>query len=361
MNVTTRTLPAALLATVLVAAIAACGGPSSAAPDPSAKGADKGPAAELHLGYFANVTHAPALVAVGGGYLTKELGSTKLTTEVFNAGPAELEALNAGAIDAAFIGPSPAINGYVKSHGQSLRIVAGAASGGASLVVRDGISKPADLKGKAIASPQLGGTQDVALRVWLKGQGLKSDLHGGGDVAVTPTENAQTLQLFQQGKLDGGWLPEPWASRLVLDAGAHVLVDEKDLWPGGKFVTTNLIVRTDFLAEHPETVEALLKGELDAIQALKADPAGSAKLANDQIAKTAGKALSQPVLDRAFQNIAFTVDPIASTLQTQLDHGVEAGTTQKADLKGIYDLRLLNKVLTAAGQDKVSASGLGEE
>ncbi|WP_425954962.1 ABC transporter substrate-binding protein [Xylanimonas sp. McL0601] len=361
MNATTRTLPAALLATALVAAIAACGGPSSAATNPSGASADKGPAAEVHLGYFANVTHSPALVGVGGGYFEKELGGTKLTTEVFNAGPAELEALNAGAIDVAFIGPSPAINGYVKSHGESLRIIAGAASGGASLVVRDGIDSAADLKGKAIASPQLGGTQDVALRYWLKEQGLTSDLHGGGDVAVTPTENAQTLQLFQKGELDGGWLPEPWASRLVLDAGAHVLVDEKDLWPGGKFVTTNVIVRTDFLAEHPETVEALLKGELAAIQALQDDPAGSATVVNDQIAAAAGKPLSQAVLDRAFTNIEFTTDPVASTLQTQLDHGVEAGTTQKADLKGIYDLRLLNKVLTAAGEDKVSASGLGKE
>ncbi len=352
---TTR-LPAALLATALVAAMAACAGPSSAAGD-----ATTGPADEVRVGYFANVTHAAALVGVGGGYFEKELGDTALTTEVFNAGPAELEALNAGAIDVAFIGPNPAINGFVKSHGEALKIVAGAASGGAALVVRDGIDSPADLKGTKIASPQLGNTQDVALRVWLADQGYTADLKGGGDVAVTPTDNAQTLQLFRSGDLDGGWLPEPWASRLVLEAGAHVLVDEKDLWPDGKFVTTNVVVRTEFLEEHPQTVEALLRGELAAIKALTDDPTGSSKLVNDLIADASGKPLPQEVLDRAFSNIEFTVDPLAGTLQTVIDHGVAAGTTQDADLTGIYDLRPLNAVLTADGQDPVSAAGLGKE
>ncbi len=357
MTATSRSVTAALIATALMATTAACAGTSTA----SESTGDQGPAAEVHLGYFANVTHAPALVGVAGGHFAEALGDTKLSTEVFNAGPAELEALNAGAIDIAFIGPNPAINGFVKSHGKALRIVAGAASGGAALVVRDGIDSSGDLHGKAIASPQLGGTQDVALRYWLKEQGLEADLQGGGDVAVTPTENAQTLQLFQKGELDGGWLPEPWASRLVLDAGAHVLVNEADLWDGGQFVTTNVIVRADFLAEHPDTVEAVLRGEVEAIKALQEDPEGSAKLVNEQIAEASGKPLSEEVLASAFGNLTFTADPLAATLQTLLDHGVEAGTTTDADLSGIYDLRLLNKVLAADGQEKVSASGLGEE
>ncbi|ACZ29753.1 aliphatic sulfonates family ABC transporter, periplasmic ligand-binding protein [Xylanimonas cellulosilytica DSM 15894] len=355
---TTHRLPTALLAAACVLAMSACAGTSSATGD---EGQGQGAADEVRVGYFANVTHAAALVAVGGGHFEKELGDTALKTEIFNAGPAELEALNAGAIDVAFIGPNPAINGFVKSQGQALKIVAGAASGGAQLVVRDGIDTPADLAGTKIASPQLGNTQDVALRVWLDDQGYTTDLKGGGDLAVTPTENAQTLQLFQNGELDGGWLPEPWASRLVLDAGAHVLIDEKELWPGGQFVTTNVIVRADFLAEHPETVEALLRGELAAIEALQADPVGSAKLVNDLIAEAAGKPLAQEVLDRAFANIEFTVNPLAGTLQTVIDHGVQAGTTQDADLTGIYDLRLLNKVLADNGQETVSAAGLGEE
>nr|WP_245885620.1 ABC transporter substrate-binding protein [Xylanimonas oleitrophica] len=337
--------------------LAACAGPSSA--DGAEPGT--GPADELRLGYFANVTHAPALVGVAGGYFEEELGGTALSTEVFNAGPAAIEALNAGAVDATFIGPNPAINAFVKSGGQSVRIVAGATSGGAQLVVREGIESAEDLRGTHLATPQLGGTQDVALRAWLTEQGLANDIRGGGDVSVTPTENAQTLTLFQNGQLDGGWLPEPWASRLVLEAGAHVLVDEKDLWPDGRFLTTHLIVRTDFLERHPETVEALLRGELAAIDALVQDPDGTKVLVNEQIAAAAGRPLPDEVLDRAFANIEFTADPLAATLPTLLADGVTAGTTTDADLTGIYDLRLLNGVLRATGRDPVPAAGLGEE
>ena len=237
------------------------------------------PAAELKLGYFGNITHAPALVGVNEGFIEKNLGTTKLSTQVFNAGPAAVEALNAGAIDATYIGPNPAINSFVKSNGESISIIAGAASGGAQLVVKPEIKTAADLKGKTLASPQLGGTQDVALRAWLGKQGYKTNPDGGGDVAINPTENAQTLKLFQNGKLDGAWLPEPWASRLVLQAGAKVLVDEKDLWDGaetgkpGEFPTTILIVNKKFAAEHPETVQALLKGHVEAVQWLNGTPA----------------------------------------------------------------------------------------
>ena len=198
-------------------ASAVSSGAPAAAPEAAPSGS---PAAELKLGYFGNVTHAPALVGVSKGFIADELGSTKLTTQVFNAGPAAIEALNAGAIDATYIGPNPAINSYVKSQGQSINIIAGAAAGGAQLVVRPDINSAADLKGRTLASPQLGGTQDVALRAWLSSQGYKTTVDGGGDVAINPTENAQTLKLFQDGKLDGAWRPEPWASRLVLNAVA---------------------------------------------------------------------------------------------------------------------------------------------
>jgi NitT/TauT family transport system substrate-binding protein len=346
---------AALAAIPLLAALAACSSGAAASP------ARPGPAAELRLGYFANVTHAPALVGVAKGLFATELGSTRLTTQVFNAGPAAIEALNAGAIDAAFVGPNPAINGFVRSKGESLRIIAGSTAGGAQLVVRPGITSAADLKGKQLASPQLGGTQDVALRSWLASQGLKSSLTGGGDVTITPTDNAQTLQLYRDGKLDGAWLPEPWASRLVLDAGARVLVDEKDLWPGGRFLTTHLIVSKAFLDQHPETVEALLRGTVDSVDWLDAHPAEAPGVVNTEIAKTAGKPLSDAVVTRAFAGITFTVDPLATTLNTLLTAGVTAGTTQKASLDGIYDLRLLNKVLTGKGRPAVSAAGLGQE
>ncbi|NUS35720.1 MAG: ABC transporter substrate-binding protein, partial [Pseudarthrobacter sp.] len=168
-----------------------------------AQAAEPTPAAELKLGYFGNVTHAPALVGVKKGFLAEALGSTKLSTETFNAGPAAIEALNAGAIDAAYIGPNPAINSFAKSQGQSVRVIAGAAAGGAQLVVKPGISSAADLRDRTFASPQLGGTQDVALRAWLTSRGYKTNVDGSGDVAINPTDNAQTLKLFQDGKLDG--------------------------------------------------------------------------------------------------------------------------------------------------------------
>ncbi|WP_346927701.1 ABC transporter substrate-binding protein [uncultured Arthrobacter sp.] len=325
------------------------------------------PAAELKLGYFGNITHAPALVGVSQGLVAKNLGGTKLSTQVFNAGPAAIEALNAGAIDATYIGPNPAINSYVKSKGESISIIAGAASGGAQLVVKPGINTPADLKGKKLATPQLGGTQDVALRAWLGQQGHRTTTDGGGDVAINPTENAQTLKLFQDGKLDGAWLPEPWASRLVLQAGAKVLVDEKDLWEKGDFITTVLIVNKKFAAEHPDTVKALLKGHIESVDWLNAAPdAEKSAVLNAALKESAGAALPADVIDRSLKNIVYTVDPLAGTYQKLLQDGVDAGTTQQADINGIFDLTALNSVLreSATGTKigtKISAQGLGKE
>ena len=353
----TRLLAAAVAAVAVLLTGCADTGSSAGAADLS-KGR---PATTLRLGYFANVTHAPALVAVANGYLAKDLGTTKLKTQVFNAGPAAIEALNAGAIDAAYLGPNPAINGFVKSHGSDLRIVSGAVSGGAQLVVKPAITSPAQLKGTNLATPQLGGTQDVALRSWLAKQGLTTSISGGGDVKITPTDNAQTLQLFKAGKLDGAWLPEPWASRLVLEAGAKVLVDEKSLWPGGKFVTTNIVVATTFLQQHPQTVRALLQANLDAVDWIAADPAEARQVVDAQIDALSGKPLKPAVIARAFTEITPSVDPLATTLKTVQDNGVRAGTTTKAALAGIYDLRLLNALLAAKGRPAVSAAGLGEE
>jgi NitT/TauT family transport system substrate-binding protein len=321
------------------------------------------PAAELRLGYFGNITHAPALVGVSRGLIAKDLGETKLSTQVFNAGPAAIEALNAGAIDATYIGPNPAINSYVKSKGESVSIVAGAASGGAQLVVKPEITSAADLSGKKLATPQLGGTQDVALRAWLGKQGYKTTTDGGGDVAINPTENAQTLKLFQDGKLDGAWLPEPWASRLVLQAGAKVLVDEKDLWDKGEFVTTVLIVNKKFAAEHPGTVKALLKGHAESVDWLNtASAADKATTLNAALKESAGATLPAEVVDRSLKNIAFTVDPLAGTYRKLLQDGVDAGTTSQADINGIFDLTALNAVLAEGSSGtRISAQGLGKD
>ncbi|HEU4668594.1 MAG TPA: ABC transporter substrate-binding protein [Arthrobacter sp.] len=358
-------IAAVLLALVGGGAAIAATVNGGAAPATAEETAPSGnPAAELKLGYFGNVTHAPALVGVSQGYIAGELGDTKLSTQVFNAGPAAIEALNAGAIDATYIGPNPAINSFVKSGGESINIIAGAAAGGAQLVVKPEINSAADLKGKTLASPQLGGTQDVALRAWLASQGYKTNVDGSGDVAINPTENAQTLKLFQDGKLDGAWLPEPWASRLVLTAGAKVLVDEKDLWDGslsgkpGEFPTTILIVNQKFAADHPDTVKALLKGHVKSVEWLNGAADGEkASVINAALKEAAGAELKADVIDRSLKNIVFTVDPLAGTYQKLLADGVAAGTTKKADINGIFDLRALNSV----SGEKTSATGLGKD
>ncbi|HEU0131370.1 MAG TPA: ABC transporter substrate-binding protein [Mycobacteriales bacterium] len=341
-----------LAASVAVLALAATG--CSTKPSASAS-----PGGTLRLGYFANVTHATALVEVERGTLAERLGPTRLETQVFNAGPAAVEAIFARAIDAAYLGPNPAINAYVKSKGDAVRIVAGATSGGAQLVVQPSIADAAGLRGKTLATPQLGNTQDVALRAWLESQGLHTDPQQGGDVTIAPSENATTLQLFKDHKIDGAWVPEPWASRLVLDGGAKVLVDEKDLWPGGKFVTTHLVVATPFLDKHPDVVKRLLQAHVETTAWITAHPTDAKTVVNAALEKLAGKPLAQPVLDRAFANLTVTDDPLAATLAESAAHATNAGLLKAPDLAGIYDLRILNQVLSATGRPAVADAGLG--
>ncbi|MBA2472530.1 MAG: sulfonate ABC transporter substrate-binding protein [Pseudonocardiales bacterium] len=327
----------------------------------SADGAP-GPAPSLRLGYFANVTHAATIVGLNRGYFSHELGATKLETQIFDAGPAAVEALFGGGLDAAYLGPSPAINAFLRSDGKAIRIIAGATSGGAQLVVRQGINTAQDLRGKTLASPELGNSQDVALRAWLIKQGLRNSVQGGGDVTIVPTRNADTLTLIKSGKLDGAWVPEPWASRLVLEAGGKVLVNERDLWPGGQFVTTHLIVRTDYLQRHPQTVEALLRGHVDGVQWVTQNSTEAKTVVNNAISALTGKPLKPEVVDRAWQNLTVTDDPIAASLQRSADNAVATGlATRHADLHGIYDLSILNRILIQRGLPTVSAGGLGKE
>lgn len=368
----------ALLGTAVAAllALTACGssstssGTTSAAATSSAasSGSAGGSAAAgggteadtLRLGYFPNVTHAAAVLGVKNGTFQDALGDTKLETTTFNAGPAAIEALLSGAIDATFIGPNPAINAFAKSDGEAIRIVAGATDNGASFVVAKDINGPDDLKGKTLATPQLGGTQDVALRKWLLDNGLKTQTTGGSDVDIVNQENSQTLDLFKSGEIAGAWLPEPWASRLVLEADGKVLVDEKTLWPDEKFQTTILIVATPFLEQHPDTVKALIGGEINQIKAIEADPAKAQTDLNAALGELTGKPLADNTIAAAFANIQPTWDPLAGTLDTIAENGLTAGTlTEKPDLNGIYDLRQLNAVLAEQGEQPVSAADLG--
>ncbi|MDQ1372691.1 MAG: sulfonate transport system substrate-binding protein [Actinomycetota bacterium] len=340
-----------VLALAALAVAGACGNDNTKAASGASTTAAAAPVT-IRLGYFPNVTHATAIVGVEKGLFAKALGTDTLETKTFNAGPEATEALLSGAIDATYIGPNPAINAFVKSKG-GIKIISGATSGGAALVVKPSITSAAQLKGKKIASPQLGNTQDVALRSWLKDQGLNADPQGGGDVSIVPQENSLTLDAFKAGQIDGAWVPEPWVSRLVTDGGGKVLVDEKTLWPGGKFVTTHLIVRTAFLKDHPQTVERLLEGQVAANDYLAANAAEAQTVVNGGILKITQKKLADAVIASAFKNLSFTDDPIAASLKTSADHAVAVGLLQKPDLTGIYDLTLLNSVLKAKGETAV--------
>jgi NitT/TauT family transport system substrate-binding protein len=337
---------------------AACGddddAASTGAEAEQASGADAEPSGTLRLGYFPNVTHAPAIIGVQEGIFEEALGgAVDLQLQTFNAGGEAIEALIGGSIDATFIGPNPAINGYSQSD-DLLRIVAGTTSGGASLVVRDGIDSPEDLEGTTLASPALGNTQDVALRAWLSEEGYETDQTGGGDVSVTPQENPDTLTAFQDGSIDGAWLPEPWATRLVQEGGGHVLVDEADLWPQGQFVTTQLIVAKGYLDDHPENVRALIIGLLDAIDAANSNAAEAQTVTNDGIEADTTNRLPDETITAAWENLTFTPDPIASSLEKSKDDAVEAGLLDDVDLDGIYDLTILNELLQERGEQEVA-------
>ena len=334
---------------------------------PSAQAAGSLPklptAPTVRIGFFANLTHAPALVAQNQRLFETFLGKdgTKVEYILFNAGPAAIEAMKGGAVDMAFIGPSPAISGYATTGGTLLRVVSGVTSGGAQLVVKGSIRTAADLKGKKLTTPQLGNTQDVALRSWLKSKGYATSTTGAGDVQIFPTENSTTMQLFRRGDIDGAWLPEPWASRLVQEAGGHVLVDERDLWPRGQFVTTNLIASQKFLNSYPGTVRSVIQATSAAIAYIKAKPLDARQVSQKAIEKWTGKPLPAAAVQRAWGNMAFTDDPLASTLARNAQDAVDVGllTLKPGGLSGIYDLRLLNSVLKSAGKPAVSAGGLG--
>jgi NitT/TauT family transport system substrate-binding protein len=339
------TCPLLVFATVLLA-VTAC----SRADHHAVGATNQGPATELRLGYFPNITHAPALIGLAEGFFTRELGATRLTTQTFNAGPDEVNALLGGSLDAAYIGSGPAINAFAKSHGQAIRLVAGATSGGAQLVVRPDITSPEQLNGKTIATPQRGNTQDIALKKWVTAHHLA--------VTVTNLDNPRVLDAFRGGGVDGGWLPEPWSSQLVVQAGARMLVDERTLWPDGKFPTTVLVVRTEFLTAHPDTVRALLRGHLRAIDAA-ADPARATTLIQEQVRKLTGNSLPAPVLERAFANVTLDPDPLAALFPQLAKDSTAAGITEvPAQLSGFLDLRALNAELSATGKPAVSAAGL---
>ena len=303
----------------------------------------------IRVGAFPNITHPQAMVGKANGWFEKAMGpNVKIDWKSFNAGPSAIEAMFAGALDMAYIGPNPTISGYVRSQGQALKVVCGAASGGASLVVRSnaGIDKVEDFHGKKVASPQLGNTQDVALRAWLKSHGMKP-IDKGGDVQVLPIANPDQLTLFLKQELDAAWAPEPWATRLIQEGNGRLFLDERDLWPNHQFVTTNLIVSTKFLREHPDLVKNWIRAHVELTDWINSHLPQAKQLLNSQIQKETGKPLPPGVIDAAFGRMEATYDPIRSSLLTSARWAFEAGFLgrQMPDLSGLYDLNFLNQVL----------------
>jgi sulfonate transport system substrate-binding protein len=307
----------------------------------------------IRAGHLPNVTHSQALVGEANGWFDKALApDARVQWRIFGAGPSIIEAIFAGNLDIAYIGPNPAITGYVRSHGEALRIVAGATSGGAALVIRGDsqIQGPQDFRGKKIASPQLGNTQDVALRAWLKDNGMTT-AEQGGDVWVIPVSNADQITLFLKKQIDAAWAPEPWASRLMREAGGRLFLDERTLWPGGKFVTTCLIVRNDFLQKHRDLVKKFVRAHVELTEWINANLTQAKQIVNGEIQKETGKPLNAAVLEDSFARMEITYDPLKATLASAAQRAYDDGFLGRRplDLNGIHDLSILNEVLKERG------------
>jgi NitT/TauT family transport system substrate-binding protein len=336
---------------LLVAGCSSGGSSSSSAADGAGTGSADAASAPVtvRLGYLANITHAPALIAVKNGYFTKELGAAgTVKTSVFTSGTQETTAILADQLDVAFVGPNPAINAWQKSNGTAIKIISGVATGGASIVVKPSITSASQLKGQSLASPSLGNTQDVALRYWLKQNGLTTSTTGGGDVSIRPTStNSDAVLEFKSGQIAGASEPSPYDVEMVQDGG-KVLLSE----PGE---TTVMVVTQSFLSAHPAIVADLLKANLDALNYIKSNPAQAQADANDELAAYTGKPLSSKVIGPAFKEITFTDNPDAASLTQDAQEAESVGLLSTVNLNGIFDLTPLNTILTADGDPTVSA------
>jgi NitT/TauT family transport system substrate-binding protein len=318
----------------------------------------KGEEGVLRLGIFPNLTHAPGYVALGEGIFEELLAPTKVETTVFNSGTDAGNALLGGSIDATYIGPGPATSLYLESGGK-VSVVSGAVSGGASFVVRkgSGIDGPEDLPGKRIAVPSFGNTQDIAFRSWLEENGLKTN-DEGGDVNVLEVDNPELPHLFERGDLDGAWEPEPYPSLLVSEGIAEVYVDEADLWPEGQFVTTHLLVSTPYMDQHPDIIRKLVEANVQAIELINEDPDTAKAAAQAELITAGAPSLDQAVVDAAWDNLTFTWDPIAASLQVGAEHAFELGYIEQdpANILDLYRLDDLNAILSDRGEAPVEVS-----
>lgn len=305
----------------------------------------------LYLGFFPNVTHAVALSAYSRQSFARALAESTATTiewKAFASGPQAVEAIFAGAIDACYLGPGPATIGYVRSHGEALVILAGAASGGAGLVVRRdaNIHRPEDLQGHTLATPQLGNTQDVALRRWLDQRGLRT-IDRGGDISVLPLANSQILALMKRGRLDGAWVPEPWVTRLLREADGELLLDERDLWPGGQFPSAVLVAARASLATKHDLIARLVAAHVDEVAWVTAHPDEARKLGGDAIRRLTGKGLPPAILAEAYSHVAPTWDPMPAAIAEMATGARSLRYLPEGSLEGLIDRSLLDAALAA--------------
>jgi NitT/TauT family transport system substrate-binding protein len=310
----------------------------------------------LRVGYFPNLTHAPAVIGIGNGDFQKKLGDVKLEPHIFNAGPSAIEALYANQLDLTYIGLPPVINAYQRSDGD-IRIISGVASAGASFVVRNdaGIQSTQDFVGKTFSSPQLGNTQDIALRAYLLDNGYKTS-ENGGSVTVLPAKNSDIVTLMLKKSIDGAWVPEPWVTTLVHQANGRIFLDEKSLWPNGKFVTAHIVVRPEFLKAHPDVIKKFLEANVDEINWINSNPDQARQVFNIEQTKLTTKPIPDDQLKEAFSRLDITYDPIMSSLYKSEDDQYRVGfLDSKPDLSAIYDLTLLNQVLEEKGLQKISS------
>ncbi|NRP74842.1 putative aliphatic sulfonates-binding protein [Ensifer psoraleae] len=281
---------------------------------------------KIRIGHFPNVTHAQALVArnlerQGRNWYADRLGpKIKVEWYAYNAGPSAMEAIFAESIDLTYVGPNPAINAYARSGGREIRIVAGSVNGGSALVVQpyESLAAAADFRGKRIATPQFGNTQDVAARAWLSAGGLRIT-QAGGDAQVVPTANPEQLSLFKTGQLDAVWTVEPWVSRLEMEAGGKILVEEKEA------VTTVLVARAAFLSEHRDLVRRFVDGHRDLSDWIKRHPSDAQRMILDELKASFRVSMSPELIARAWARMAVTSEISPSALQTFVTKAQQVG------------------------------------
>ena len=303
----------------------------------------------LRIGYFPNINHAQAVIGIGNGDFQKVLGNNiEIKPLVFNAGPSAIEALFAKQVDVTYVGPNPAINGYVVSGGEDIRIISGASSGGAVFIIRadSGIESTKDFANKKFASPQLGNTQDVALRNYLIENGYKTT-ENGGNVTVLPAKNPDILTLFLKKEIDGAWVPEPWGERLIKEANGKLFLDERDLWPDGKFVTGLIVARSEYLKQNPDVIEKFLKAHIEETQWINNNKEEAVKAFNTELKKLTGQTIPEDTLKESLIRLELTYDPIQQSLYKSANDAFDIGFLGKTkpDLSNIFDLNIQNKIL----------------